>query len=50
MVKSETNGKQYLVRNLPDKQEAANLLGNLAIKLEKLVEIIKNEGYENTYY
>ena len=49
MVKSETNGKQYLVRNLPDKQEAANLLGNLAIKLEKLVEIIKNEGYENIY-
>jgi predicted metal-dependent hydrolase len=49
MVKSETNGKQYLVRNLPDKQEAANLLGNLAIKLEKLVEIIGNEGYENIY-
>jgi len=49
MVKSETNGKNYLVRNLPDKQEAANLLGNLAIKLEKLVEIIKNKGYENIY-
>ena len=49
MVKSESNGKQYLVRNLSDKQEAANLLGNLAIKLEKLVEIIQNEGYENIY-
>jgi predicted metal-dependent hydrolase len=49
MVKSETNGKQYLVRNLPDKQEASNLLGSIAIKLEKLVEIIKNEGYENIY-
>ena len=49
MVKSEANGKQYLVRNLSDKQEAANLLGNLAIKLEKLVEIIQNEGYENIY-
>jgi predicted metal-dependent hydrolase len=49
MVKSETNGKQYLVRNLPDKQEASNLLGSIAIKLEKLVEIIKNEGYESIY-
>lgn len=42
MVKSEANGKQYLVRNLPDKQAAANLLGSIAIKLENLVEIIKN--------
>ena len=49
MVKSESNGKNYLVRNLPDKQEASNLLGSLALKLEKLVDIIKNEGYENIY-
>ena len=49
MVKAVSNGKQYLVRNLPDKQDAANLLGNIAIKLEKLVEIIKSEGYENVY-
>ena len=49
MVKAETNGKNYLVRNLPDKQEASNLLGKLAIKLEKLIEIIKNKGYENIY-
>ena len=27
MVKSIANGKNYLVRNLPDKQEAADLLG-----------------------
>ena len=49
MVKAATNGKEYLVRNLPDKQDAANLLGNIAIKLEKLVEIVKTEGYENIY-
>jgi hypothetical protein len=49
MVKSEINGKQYLVRNLPDKQEASNLLGSIALKLEKLVEIVKNAGYENIY-
>ena len=49
MVVSETNGKQYLVRNLPDKQEAANLLGNIALKLSKLVEIMKTSGYEVIY-
>ena len=49
MVKSEANGKQYLVRNLPDKQDASNLLGSIAIKLEKLVEIIKASGYETIY-
>jgi len=49
MVKSEANGKEYLVRNLPDKQDAANLLGSLALKLQKLVDIIKIEGSENIY-
>ena len=49
MVKSEANGKQYLVRNLPDKQDAANLLGSIAIKLENLVEITKTSGYETIY-
>ena len=49
MVKSEANGKNYLVRNLPDKQEAADLLGKMAIKLENLVNIIKTKGYENVY-
>jgi predicted metal-dependent hydrolase len=49
MVKSVANGKNYLVRNLPDKQEAADLLGKLAVKLENLVNIVKNKGYENVY-
>ena len=44
MVKSESNGKDYLVRNLPDKQEASNLLGSLALKLEKLVNITTNDS------
>ena len=49
MVKSPLNGKSYLVRNLPDKQEAANSLARISIKLESLVEIIKSEGYDNIY-
>jgi len=49
MVKSEANGKSYLVRNLPDKQEASNLIGKLAIKLENLINVIKTKGYENVY-
>lgn len=49
MVKSNVNGRSYLVRNLPDKQEAADLLGRISIKLEKLVDIIKLQGYQNIY-
>ena len=49
MVKSNVNNKSYLVRNLPDKQDAADLLGKISVKLEKLVNIINTEGYENIY-
>lgn len=49
MVKSNINGKSYLVRNLENKQEAADLLGTIAIKLEKLVNIINDSGYEVIY-
>jgi predicted metal-dependent hydrolase len=49
MVESPLNGKSYLVRNLPDKQEAANSLARISIKLEKLVDTIKTEGYEVIY-
>lgn len=41
-VKSTINNKEYLVRNLNDKQQAANLLANLSIKLTTLVEYLKN--------
>jgi hypothetical protein len=49
MVQSSLNGKSYLVRNLPDKQEAADLLAKMSLKLIKLVEIIKIDGADNIY-
>ena len=49
MVKSNVNGKSYLVRNVENKQEAADLLGAIAVKLEKLVNIITTSGYEVIY-
>ena len=49
MVKSNVNGKSYLVRNVENKQEAADLLGAIAVKLEKLVNIINDSGYETIY-
>ena len=48
-VKSSINGKEYLVRNLPDKQEAADLLGKLAVKLEKLVSIMQEQGSDGIF-
>lgn len=41
-VKSNVNGKEYLVRNLPDKQNAADLLAKLSLKLESFVDHLKN--------
>ena len=38
LIKAETNNKEYYVRRLPDKQEAANKLGSLSIKLRGLIE------------
>ena len=49
MVTSKINNTAYLVRNLPDKQDAADLLGTISVKLEKLVNIIKTQGYETIY-
>jgi predicted metal-dependent hydrolase len=48
-VKSSINSKEYLVRNLPDKQEAADLLGKISVKLEKLVNIMQQSGYETIF-
>jgi predicted metal-dependent hydrolase len=36
-VTSTVDNKEYLVRSLPDKQEAADLLANIKIRLEKVV-------------
>jgi predicted metal-dependent hydrolase len=40
-VKSDIDNNEYLVRNLKDKDKAANVLATLRIKLEKLCEIMK---------
>ena len=42
----------YLVRNLPDKQEAANLLGEIRSKLKKLSNYcynLKQKGYDKDF-
>lgn len=39
-VVSTVDGQQYLVRNLPDKQEAANLLAQVKIKLTTLTQYL----------
>lgn len=38
MVQSKEDGNRYLVRNLSDKQEAADMLARLNVKLEKLIQ------------
>lgn len=42
-VKSKTSGKEYLVRNLPDKQAAADLLGNMNLRFDKIIAFLKKE-------
>jgi hypothetical protein len=39
-VKSTVDGVEYLVRSLPDKQEASDLLANIRKKLEEMVEYL----------
>lgn len=43
------NNKDYLVRNLPDKQDAATLLGNMNNKLDELIEYIKGKDVFQMY-
>ena len=42
-VKSNIDNKEYLVRNLDDKEQAANILAKLRSKLEKICSIMKNK-------
>ena len=42
-VKSSIDNNEYLVRNLKDKEEAANVLARIRIKLEKLCSIMKKK-------
>lgn len=40
-IKSAVDGRTYKVRDLPDKQRAADLLANLRLRLESLMEALK---------
>lgn len=40
-VKSSVDGKMYNVRDLPDKQKAADLLASVRRKLEKLIDTLR---------
>lgn len=42
-IKSSIDNNEYLVRNMDDKEEAANLLAKIRIKLEKLCQIMKEK-------
>jgi hypothetical protein len=42
-VKSNVDGKQYKVRDMPDKQQAADLLANLRIRLTKLCDVLEQK-------
>jgi predicted metal-dependent hydrolase len=42
-VKSNIDNNDYLVRNMKDKDDAANMLAKLRMKLEKICEIMKNK-------
>jgi len=48
-VKSKVNEKEYLVRNLPDKQQTADLLAKMSLKLEKLVMHIEQSNNANLF-
>ena len=42
LQKSDVDDKEYLVRNLPDRQQAADTLANISKRLLKLVTFIRN--------
>tara|TARA_Y100001970_G_scaffold236878_1_gene296932 strand:- start:4512 stop:5090 length:579 start_codon:yes stop_codon:yes gene_type:complete len=49
-ISSSVNNKQYYVRNLPDKEEAANKLANIGIKLKKLIDSLDLKEEEKGEY
>ena len=40
LVTSSIDGKQYKVRDMPDKQEAANLMARLRMRLMKITDTL----------
>ena len=49
-IESSVNGKQYYVRNLPDKKEAADKLANIGIKLKRLIDSLDIKDKEKGEY
>jgi hypothetical protein len=49
-VESRVNNQKYYVRKLPDKQEAADKLANIGIKLQKLIDELDLEDKEKGKY
>lgn len=43
LVTSTIDGKQYKVRDMPDKQEAANLMAHIRIRLTKLCDALEKK-------
>ena len=43
-VKSTVNNKSYYVRNLPDKQAAADKLANIGVSLRQLIDSLADEN------
>ena len=46
-VQSTIDGQKYQVRNLPDKQQAADLMAKMNQKILKLIDILKRDYSEN---
>jgi hypothetical protein len=47
-VKSTVDGKQYKVRDMPDKQEAANLMAHIRMKLTRLCDALEKKYPDKT--
>jgi len=47
-VKSTVDGKQYKVRDMPDKQEAANLMAQIRMKLTRLCDALEKKYPDKT--
>jgi hypothetical protein len=48
-VKATNSNKEYLVRNLPDKQHAADMLHNMNENFQKMVNYLKTEDLVKTF-
>lgn len=48
-VKSKVNNVEYMVRKLPDAQDAADLLGYLSITLTEFVDYLKANNVDDIY-